>query len=92
MYAVILTGGKQYKVSEGQVLRVEKLVVDEGATIEFDQVLMVGQEGDMQVGAPYVEGAKVAAEVVAQGRAKKIKIINIVFFIIQTRQSQLPQE
>jgi large subunit ribosomal protein L21 len=75
MYAVILTGGKQYKVSEGQVLRVEKLVVDEGATIEFDQVLMVGQEGDMQVGAPYVEGAKVAAEVVAQGRAKKIKII-----------------
>ena len=75
MYAVIVTGGKQYKVSEGQVLRVEKLVVDEGATVEFDQVLMVGQEGDMQVGAPYVKGAKVAAEVVAQGRAKKIKIL-----------------
>jgi large subunit ribosomal protein L21 len=75
MYAVIVTGGKQYKVTEGQVLKIEKLAIDEGAKVEFDQVLMVGQEGDMKVGTPHVEGAKVSAEVVSQGRAKKIRII-----------------
>jgi len=75
MYAVIVTGGKQYKVTEGQVLKIEKLAIDEGAKVEFDQVLMVGQEGDTKVGTPHVEGAKVSAEVVSQGRAKKIRII-----------------
>ena len=71
MYAVIETGGKQYKVSEGDVLFVEKLVAEEGATVKFDKVLVVGGESTV-IGAPVVEGASVEAEVLQQGKAKKI--------------------
>ena len=71
MYAVISTGGKQYRVSEGDKLRVEKLAGDVGAKVEFGEVLMVG--GDkVAIGKPFVAGAKVVAEIVAQDRAKKI--------------------
>lgn len=75
MYAVIKTGGKQYKVQKDEVLKVEKLDVDSGDKIEFDQVLMVADNGDVKVGKPYVEGSKVAAEVVGHGRGKKIMVL-----------------
>ncbi len=75
MYAVIKTGGKQYRVAEGDTLRVEKLGVEEGSDIEFDQVLMVADGEDVKVGAPLVDGGKVTATVVSNGRAKKVKII-----------------
>ncbi len=71
MYAIIETGGKQYKVSEGDVLRVEKLDAEVGSEVTFDRVLMTGGE-DVKVGTPLVEGAKVTAEVKAQDKAKKI--------------------
>lgn len=72
MYAVIETGGKQYRVQEGDVLFVEKLNAEEGNNVDFDKVLLVSKEGDLVTGKPYVEGAKVEASVVAQGKAKKI--------------------
>ena len=75
MYAVIHTGGKQYRVKEGEVLKVEKLDINEGETLEFDKVLMVGEGADVKVGSPYIEGGKVSAEVVANGRGAKIIII-----------------
>ena len=75
MYAVIKTGGKQYRVSEGQTLKIEKLPNEPGDSIEFDQVLMVGEGDDIKVGSPFVDGSKVKATVVAQARAKKINII-----------------
>ena len=75
MYAVIKTGGKQYRVAEGDVLRVEKLGAEQGATVEFDQVLMVSNGDDVRVGTPLVEGGRVSAEVVSQGRARKVEIV-----------------
>ncbi len=74
MYAVIKTGGKQYMVSEGDVLRVEKLEVEAGKDITFDEVLLLGESDgkNATVGAPFVTGASVKASVVEQGRAKKI--------------------
>ena len=75
MYAVIKTGGKQYRVSEGQVLRIESLNAEVGDKVEFDEVLMVGEGSDVKVGTPVVEGAKVAATVEANGRGKKVTII-----------------
>ncbi|CAM3506350.1 MULTISPECIES: 50S ribosomal protein L21 [Halomonas] len=75
MYAVIKSGGKQYRVQEGQTLKLEKLEVPTGDTIEFDEVLLVGNDEDVTVGAPLVDGAKVAAEVVSHGRGDKITII-----------------
>ncbi len=75
MYAVIVTGGKQYRVSEGDTLKVEKLAVDEGASIELDDVLLVANGEDVKVGSPYVEGGKVEAIVKSHGRGKKVKII-----------------
>lgn len=75
MYAIIQTGGKQYRVAEGQTLRVEKLTAEAGQSVDFDQVLMVGEGEQMQVGAPMVAGAKVVAEVLKHGRADKINII-----------------
>jgi large subunit ribosomal protein L21 len=72
MYAIIKTGGKQYRVSPGQTLRVEKLDGVVGDTVELDNVLLVGGEGDVQIGQPQVSGAAVNAEIVEQGRAKKI--------------------
>ena len=68
MYAVFQSGGKQHRVSEGQVVRLEKLELATGATVEFDSVLMVVNGEDVKIGAPVVAGAKVVAEVVAQGR------------------------
>ncbi len=59
MYAVIATGGKQYRVAKGDVIQVEKLDAEEGASIDFDNVLMVGEGEDVKIGAPYVEGSKV---------------------------------
>jgi large subunit ribosomal protein L21 len=75
MYAVIATGGKQYRVKEGAVLRVEKLDAEEGATIEFDQVLLVGDGESVTVGKPYIEGGKVSASVMAQGKGRKVEVI-----------------
>jgi large subunit ribosomal protein L21 len=75
MYAVIRTGGKQYRVSEGDTLRVEKLNADEGTNIEFDQVLMVGNGDDVKIGKPTLAGGKVTATVTAQARADKVMII-----------------
>ena len=75
MYAVIATGGKQYRVKEGDVLRVEKLDAEQGASIDFDQLLMVGSGDSVSIGTPYVEGGKVSAEVQAHGRAKKVEIV-----------------
>ena len=75
MYAVIVTGGKQYRVEEGEVLRVERLDADEGATVEFDRVLMLGEGEDVTVGTPVVEGAKVSATVRGHGRGDKVRIV-----------------
>ncbi len=75
MYAIIVTGGKQYKVQQGDVLFVEKLEAEEGAEVKFDTVLAVGEEGAVKFGAPSVEGASVAAKVVKNGKGKKLNII-----------------
>ena len=75
MYAIIETGGKQYRVAEGQTLKIEKLEVEAGHTVDFDRVLMVGEGESARVGAPLVDGAKVVAEVLEHGRADKIRII-----------------
>jgi large subunit ribosomal protein L21 len=75
MYAVIQTGGKQYRVAEGDTLKVEKIVADEGATVEIDKVLMVADGDNVRVGQPFIEGGKVTATVKSQGRAKKVHII-----------------
>jgi len=75
MYAVIATGGKQYRVSEGSVLRVEKLEADAGASVEFDRVLLVGQGAEVKVGSPYVEGGKVVATVQSHGKSDKVTIV-----------------
>jgi len=72
MKAVIKTGGKQYAVTEGETLRVEKLDGNVGATINLDQVLSVGEGADLRIGTPLVEGASVKAEIVEHGRGKKI--------------------
>jgi large subunit ribosomal protein L21 len=72
MYAVIKTGGKQYRVAANDKLIVEKLEGEAGATVEFTEVLMLGGEGEPKVGKPFISGAKVTAEVVEQGRAKKV--------------------
>lgn len=72
MYAIIETGGKQYRVQEGDVLFIEKLNVTEGETVDFDKVLAVSNGTDLTVGAPIVEGAKVSATVEKNGKGKKI--------------------
>ena len=72
MYAVIKTGGKQYRVAANDTLRVEKIAGEAGATVEFNEVLMVGGEGAPKIGTPFLSGAKVTAEVVEQGRADKV--------------------
>lgn len=74
MYAVILTGGKQLRVEEGNVVRIEKLAVEAGDTVTFDQVAVVGDEAGMTVGAPLVEGATVTAKVLRNGKGKKIRV------------------
>ena len=75
MYAVIKTGGKQYRVTEGQTLKVESIPAEVGASVDIDKVLMVGEGESVKVGAPYLDGSKVTAKVVEHGRHKKINII-----------------
>lgn len=72
MYAIVQTGGKQYKVSEGETLFIEKLEAEAGAEVTFDQVLLVSKDGNVVVGSPVVAGASVTATVVKNGKAKKI--------------------
>ena len=74
MYAIIETGGKQYRVAEGDVITVEKLAVEDGDQVELDKVLLLSKDGDVKVGAPYIDGAKVLGEVVESGKGKKVII------------------
>lgn len=75
MYAVIKTGGKQYRVTEGEILKVEKLDVATGESLDISDVLLIANGEELKVGAPVIEGAKVSAEVVSHGRGPKIRII-----------------
>lgn len=75
MYAVIVTGGKQYRVSQGDTLRVEKLDADEGESVDLDQVLMVVDGDDVKIGTPVLDGGRVTAEVKTHGRGDKVDII-----------------
>jgi len=75
MHAVIRTGGKQYRVAEGEVVRVEKLDVEAGSVVEFDEVLLISDGENVEIGTPLLDGKVVAAEVQAQGRADKIDVI-----------------
>ena len=75
MYAVIVSGGKQHRVVEGEVLKLEKIEVETGGAVDFDKVLLVANGDDVKIGAPIVEGAKVTAEVVSHGRHDKVKIM-----------------
>ena len=75
MYAVIESGGKQHRVEEGEVLKLEKLDAATGDTVDFDKVLMVGEGESAKIGTPYVEGGKVTAEILNHGRGDKVKII-----------------
>ena len=74
MYAVIETGGKQYRVSVGDVIYIEKLSVEDGADFSFDKVVAVGKDDGMVIGSPYVDGASVSAKVVKSGKKKKITV------------------
>ena len=74
MYAVFRTGGKQYRASQGDRLRVEKLDAGVGDTVEFAEVLLVGNGADVKIGAPFVAGGKVEGKVTAQGRTRKIEV------------------
>lgn len=75
MFAVIKTGGKQYRVSQGDKLRVESLDADEGASVSLDQVMMVGEGEKVTVGSPVIAGASVSAKILNHGRGKKIDIV-----------------
>ena len=77
MYAVIKTGGKQHKVSEGDVIAIEKIEGDKGDAIVFDQVLMVEKDGDIRIGRPVVEGAKVTGEILAQTKGDKLIVFKM---------------
>ncbi|MBL4712012.1 MAG: 50S ribosomal protein L21 [Gammaproteobacteria bacterium] len=75
MYAVISTGGKQYKLAKGDVCRIEKLEAEEGTTIDLDKVLMIADGDNINIGTPYVAGGKVTATIKSHGRAKKVEIM-----------------
>lgn len=76
-FAIIKTGGKQYKVSEGDVLKIEKLSdAKTGDKVSFDEVLLVDRDGDVKVGTPTVAGAKVTAELIAEGKGKKVTVVH----------------
>ena len=77
MYAVIETGGKQYKVSEGDIIFIEKLEVAEDAVITIDKVVALANDNGINVGAPYVEGASVSAKVLKQGKEKKVVVFKM---------------
>ena len=74
MYAIIETGGKQYRVQEGDVITVEKLGIEDGKKVEFDKVLVLSDDNGLKVGTPYIEGAKVAGKVVENGKGQKVLI------------------
>ena len=75
MYAVFRSGGKQYRAAKGDVLRLEKIEADEGATIKFDEVLLVGEGSDIKVGSPLLSGSTVSGKVVRQGKSKKVPVV-----------------
>jgi large subunit ribosomal protein L21 len=75
MYAVFRSGGKQYRAAKGDVLRLEKIEADEGATIKFDEVLMVGEGADVKVGSPLLSGSTVSGKVLKQGKSKKVSVV-----------------
>lgn len=75
MYAVIKTGGKQYRVTNGETLKIETLKADVGSTVAFEEVLLVGEGDSIKVGAPMLDGGSVKAEVLAHGRGDKIRIV-----------------
>jgi large subunit ribosomal protein L21 len=75
MYAVFRTGGKQYRAAKGDVLRLEKIEADEGATISFDEVLLVGEGTDIKVGTPLLDGGRVSGKVLSQGKTKKVNVV-----------------
>ena len=75
MYAVISTGGKQYKLAQGDVCRVEKLDAEEGASVEIDKVLMIADGDNINIGTPFVDGGKLTATVKSHGRANKVEIM-----------------
>ena len=77
MYAVIKSGGKQHKVSEGDVVVVEKIIGSKGDTVLFDEVLMIAKDGKIKVGTPYLEGAKVVGEIVEQAKDHKITVFKM---------------
>jgi large subunit ribosomal protein L21 len=77
MYAVIKTGGKQHRVSEGETLNVEKIVGNKGEAVVFNEVLMVADEGNIRVGTPLLEGAKVVGEIIAQTKGNKINVFRM---------------
>ena len=73
MYAVIKTGGKQYRVAEGDVIEIEKLDLEEGATVDFEEILMVGEGEDVKIGTPFLDGGKVTGTIQEQKRARKLR-------------------
>ena len=75
MYAVFRSGGKQYRAAKGDVLRLEKIEADEGSTIKFDEVLLVGEGTDIKVGTPLLSGSTVSGKVVRQGKSKKVSVV-----------------
>ena len=75
MYAVFRTGGKQYRAKTGERLQVEKLDVEEGAVVSFDEVLLVGEGSDVKVGSPLLEGTSVTATVLRQGKSRKVPVV-----------------
>ena len=75
MYAVFRTGGKEYRAAKGDVLRLEKIDADEGATITFDEVLLIGEGADVKVGDPLLAGSSVSGKVLSQGKTKKVNVV-----------------
>ncbi len=75
MYAVFRSGGKQYRASKGEVLKLEKLDADEGASVKFDEVLLVGEGSNIKVGSPLVSGSSVSAKVLRQGKSNKVSVV-----------------
>lgn len=86
MYAVFRTGGKQYRAEKGDVLRLEKIDADEGETLEFDDVLLVGEGSDIEVGSPTLAGSAVSAKVLRQGKSRKVPVVKF-----RRRQNYLKQ-
>ncbi len=75
MYAVFRSGGKQYRAAKGDVLRLEKIEADEGATVKFDEVLLVGEGSDIKVGSPLLSGSTVSGKVLRQGKSRKVPVV-----------------